>query len=240
MSDTVQNIMLEALEGAGMDAPPGITNALDSSRQAKALLNWTARDIIMRGGSFGWEELRSEGTFTTTAVELQTNVRTDYPDYYKIIDNTMWNHTQQRRIFGPVSVQTWRRYQADTVAPATLTYYMRGNEILFAGTPQDGETVYYEYVSKHPFQATGGGATKELLTAEDDEVLLDRYMFVLGLRWRYLQAKGFEYGETFRQYEDYVAERLATNTPKETYSVNPNWRRDGWEDQQIPEGSWNI
>jgi hypothetical protein len=234
----VLEICQEALEEIGVDPPSALASGGDLGAQLLALANSTGRDLLIRPHS--WQSLRTEGTFTTVATETQvSSIKTTYPGLHRFVDNTMWNRTQQRRIVGPVTAQAWNRYKADSLSPATLIWYLRGNSILFPGTPTADESVYFEYFDKRWASNAAGSTYDTKLAADTDVVRLDDYAFVLGVRWRFLQKKGMEYGEVFRQYEDYVADLIASDQPRETLSVNPHQRSEGF-DTQIPDGNWNL
>lgn len=238
MAMTLRDICTEALEEVGIDPPTLIASGGDLGRQLAALANTTGRDLMTRG--YDWQALRTEGTFTTVASETQVaNVKTTFPYLKKFLDNTMWNRTTQRRIIGPVTPQSWNRYKADSLSPATELWQLRGNKILFPSVPTAGQSVYFEYVDKRFVQSNDGMTYKEAFTDDSDIPRLDDYLFVLGVRWRFLQKKGMEYGEVFRQYEDYVSAMISSDKPSETVSINPYQRTEGF-DTQIPDGNWNI
>jgi hypothetical protein len=237
MTLSVLEICQEALEEVGIDPPTTLVSGGDLGAQLLAIANSTGKDIAKRGD---WQELKTEGTFPTVATEAQvSSIRLTYPYLRRMIPHTMWNRTQQRRIIGPVSDQAWQRYKADSLSPATLVWRLRGNSILFPGTPVAGENVYFEYIDNRWASSADGATLKELFTADSDVPRLDDFAFVLGVRFRFLQKKGMEYGEVFREYEDHIAERLGSNVPTETLSMNPNSRSEGF-DTQIPDGNWNL
>jgi hypothetical protein len=237
MTLSVLEICQEALEEIGVDPPGSLSAGGDLGAQLLAIANSTGRDIAKRGD---WQALRTEGTFTTTAVETQvSSIKTSYPYLRRMLDNTMFNRTQQRRIVGPIGPQAWQRLKADSATPASLMWYLRGNTILFPGTPTASESVYFEYIDTRWCSNSTGATLKEAFTDDTDIPRLDDYAFVLGVRWRFLQKKGFEYGEVFREYEDWIAERLGSDRPHETLSLNPHSRIEG-ADTQIPDGNWNL
>ena len=237
MTMSAIEICQEALEDLGIDPPTSLASGGDIGAQLLGILNSTGRDIALRGN---WQVLRAEGTFTTAATEIQVaNINTTFPYMRKMLDNTMYNRTQQRRVIGPVTSQTWQRIQADSLTNATLLWYLRGNAILFPGTPVAGETCGFEYIDKRWCSESTGTTPATAFASDTDIPRLDDYAFVLGVRWRFLKKKGMEYGEEFRQYEDYVAERLGADQPRETLNMNPSVRTEGY-DGQIPDGNWNL
>lgn len=237
MTLSVLEICQEALEEIGVDPPSSLTAGGDLGAQLLAIANSTGRDIAKRGD---WQALRTEGTFTTAATETQvSSIVTSYPYLRRIVDNTMFNRTQQKRVIGPMSPQAWQRLKSDAATPATNVWYLRGNAILFPGTPTASESCYFEYIDKRWCSNSTGATLQEKFAADSDIPRLDDYAFVLGVRWRFLQKKGLEYGEVFREYEDWIAERLGSDKPHETLSMNPHQRSEGY-DSQIPDGNWNL
>jgi hypothetical protein len=229
-------ICQEALEEIGVDPPTTIVSGGDLGAQLMALANSTGRDIAKR---HDWQALSTEGNFTTVATNEQCVLTTTFPYLRRIKDNTMWNRTQQRRIIGPMSPQAWNRIAADSITPSTLNFYIRGNSLLFPGTPVAGESVYFEYIDKRWCSNSGVTSYYQSFQADTDIPRLDDYAFVLGVRWRFLKKKGLEYGEEFREYEDWIELCKGSDTPKQTVNVNPYQGSEGF-DQQIPEGNWNL
>ena len=240
MTLSVLQIGQEALEEIGVDPPSSLT-AGDLGAQLLALANTTGRDLLIRADrNGGWQALRTEGTFTTVADETQVaNITTEYPYLRNFVQNTMWNRSTQRRIVGPVSSQAWQRFKADSLSPATELWHLRGNKILFPSTPVAGQSIYFEYFDKRFCSNAAGTTLQERFEADSDIPRLDDYLFILGVRWRFLQKKGMEYGEAFRAYEDYVEACIGNDRPSETLSINPHLRSEGF-DTQIPDGNWNL
>lgn len=235
---TVLEIVTEALEGVGVDAPTSLVSGDDLGKRCLAIANALGQHLATR---YEWEELRTEGTFTTTASqELQATWKgesSDFPYARKIVDNTFWNRSTQRRVF-PLSQRAWARIKSENASPATEVYYVKGNQILFpSDTVVGSQTIAFEYIDSRWAQNASGTA-KRRFTANDDEPRLDDHMFVLGVRWRYMQSIGMEYGEDFRDFQDYVQQKIAEDQPRETLSLNPNYRAEGY-DSQVPEGNWN-
>lgn len=232
---SILEIVTEALDGVGIDPPTSITSGGDLGRRLKGLANAVGQSLAVR---HEWQILRTEGTFVTTSgQELQATLSSDFPDARRIVDETLWNRTTQRKLF-TVSQRTWARLKSDGVSPATEVYYIKGDQILFpADTVRNGDTIAFEYISRN-WARTSGGTGLRRFAGDSDVPKLDDHMFVLGVRWRYLQSLGMEYGEHFREYEDYVQLKISEDRPRENLSLNPHMRSEGY-DTQIPDGNWN-
>jgi hypothetical protein len=59
-------------------------------------------------------------------------------------------------------------------------------------------------------------------------VLLDEEIMRIGLEWRWLQRKGFEYAESFASYERLVADAMARDGTKPVLDLG------GWVDSDVP------
>ena len=219
----------EALWEIGIDPPGSITNGSDDAEQMKAIANSVGRDLFKR---LRWQDLMVEASFTTVATELQFTMDTQFPNLHRIVPNTMWNTTQQRPVIGPLSPQAWRRIQADasTISYPTFRIYQGKFYLL---DPTASETVYFEYIDNRWVQNAAGSSFYTRFQADDDKCRLDDHAMVLGIRWRYLQKKGLEYGEVFREYEDWIQELQGADLPRETLNMHPGVTRGA-----VGDGDW--
>ena len=232
MTMTILQVCQEALNEIGVDAPTTL-EAGELGAQLLAISNTCGRLISRR---HDWETLTVEGTFTTLATELQVTFASDFPYLRKIVPHTMWNRSKQRVVIGPLSRQAVQRVSSDNFTPSFPTYYIRASKLYFPGSPDAGEEVYFEYLDNRFATATDGTTLKTAFTLNTDTPRLDDYMMVLAVRWRFLQRKGLEYGEAFREFEDYMEERIGNDLPSETLNMNPRVSRDGGSSG---EGDWH-
>lgn len=236
MALSLLQMCTQALEEVGVDPPTAIVSGNDLGVQLLGLANTTGRMLSTR---YDWRELRAEGTFTTTASqELQSTLTTDFPNLRKFHPESVWNRTQQRRLF-PLSPQGWTRVKADGVSPSINYYYLRGQQFLMpSDTVVGSETIAFEYQDKRWCSSSDGLTLRDAFANDADISRLDDYLMVLGIRWRFMARKGLDYAEQMREFEDYLSQMIADNNPHETLSVNPNHRNEG-KDSQIPDGNWN-
>ena len=82
--------------------------------------------------------------------------------------------------------------------------------------PTAGQTVALEYVSNCWLTDSTGATYRTGFAADTDVVLLDPEIMRVGLEWRWLQRKGFEYAESFASYERMVADAMARDGTKPT------------------------
>jgi len=231
MALTLLEMCQEALWDVGVDPPSSVVNGGDEGMQLKAIANSVGRDLFKRLNG-GWQDLIVEASFTTVATELQFTMDTQFPNLHRIIPNTMWNTTQQRPVVGPLSAQAWRRIQAenDTFDYPVFRIYQGKFYLL---DPTASETVYFEYLDNRWVKDTLGTSFYTRFQADTDQPRLDDHAMTLGIRWRYLQKKGLEYGEVFREYEDWVQEMQGADLPSETLNMHPGVTRGA-----VGDGDW--
>lgn len=229
MALTLAEICEEALEEIGIDAPGLVVGGDDLGQQLLAIANSVGRDIVRRGA---WQVLKTEANFTTVATEAQFVVATEFPYLRRIIPGTSWNRTQQRPVIGPLSDQAWQRVKAESDTFDFPTFRIRGGTYYLLD-PTASENVYFEYLDKRWVVAADGSTLKERFSVDTDEPRFDDHAMVLGVRWRFLQRKGLEYGEAFREYEDWIQETYGGDVPRETLNLHPGTTRGA-----IGDGDW--
>ena len=236
MTQSILEICEEALNGVGVDPPSSLTTG-DLGRRLLGIANAVGQSVATR---YDWQELKTEGTFTTTASqELQMTWDDDFPNARKFLDDTFWNRTTQRRLFR-MTDQAWQRIKAYGPSPATEVYYWQGRKLLMdSDTVVGSQTIAFEYIDKRWAVESDGTTYARRFVNNTDMPRLDDHIFVLGVRWRYLQSLGLEYGEHFREYEDYVYQKQAEDQPLEKLSMNPYNSGEEFV-RQVPDGSWNL
>ncbi|PJF32813.1 MAG: hypothetical protein CUN57_03930, partial [Phototrophicales bacterium] len=68
-------------------------------------------------------------------------------DFDRIVNQSMFNRTTARQVFGPLSPQEWQRVKSARSTIVRDNFRLRGGKILFTPEPVAGQEVYFEYVS---------------------------------------------------------------------------------------------
>jgi len=184
------------------------TSTNDEVIQLRNLMNQEGIELATGSSAdYVWRSLTKEKTFTTVAQAIQTSaVSTDFGWY---IPETLWNRTTDVPGYGPVSSQEWQYWQAYSgIALPNFGFRFRGEDLLFYPSPTAGQTIAYEYSSK-AWAETAAGADLQAMTADTDVAKLDENLIVLGVVWRFLQAKGLDYAEAFRTYQIQVQKAMS-------------------------------
>lgn len=210
-------------------------NAVGSSDagvvQLLELYNEEGSELAARS-SDGWQALVQEATFTTVNSEDQGAVSDiiGTPNAYRhIINETIWNRSKKMPVYGPRPPAIWQGFKALTFAGPYSEYRIRGGHLLFLPVPGAGDECAFEYASKNWMTSSDGTEYRSRVAQDTDIPLLDDEIVLAGLKWRWRQAKGLEYGGDFDKYEARVNDALARDGTK------PRLNLEGrFSDSRIP------
>ena len=139
-------------------------------------------------------------------------------DFDRIRDDTVWNNTDQRKLFEAILPSTWAELKNGIVGVSSINDYfrIRGEQVLLYPTPSDKrETVSFEYITDEIIRNTDGDRQTEW-RADTDEFVLDDYLLRLGTVWRLLKIQGRPYAEEQRDYDLALRERISKNSGRKT------------------------
>jgi len=201
-----------------------------------ALCNREGRMLAKRGN---WEALLTVATYTTLAAEDQGALTTIAPNLNFIINDTIWNESLRRPVFGPKTPQTWRQNKAFAINGPWSNFRIQGGHLRMYPTPSAGQSCVFEYISKNWCTDSTGVTGYDSWNADTDVNLLDEDLLILGTIWRWKKLKGFEYAEDFNDYERLVLDTLSKDGSKDWLSLS-NTKYDIFPGIVVPSGSWNL
>jgi hypothetical protein len=115
---------------------------------------------------------------------------------------TGWDRSTHWMMAGPVSDREWQALRSGiVVASPRQRFRLYGGQLQMDPVPTSADTVVFEYVSKNWCQSASGTA-QSLFMADTDLPLISDDLFVLGLKWRTLAARGFNYSEEKAAYTE--------------------------------------
>lgn len=210
MAKTLLQLCTEAIESLGPFNIP--TTIFSNEDPDAAILKWaatqTGRELVR---SYSWQALNTAGTITTAS---GTATYALPADFRRFANNTFYNVTEARGLYGPLSPSSWAELTRG-ITLSTLNYSFRvaGNNVELSPTPSSVQTVGYDYYSKY-YSTDSGGTAQENWAADTDLPRLDDDLFVLGIRYRFLQRKELPFAEDKADYLDALQQLLFDDTPK--------------------------
>lgn len=163
------------------------------------------------------ETAEASGVVTATIVRDTFAVP---DDYQRAIPSTQWDRRNQWALIGPQTPQLdqWQRSGIPVPVPRFQYRIIGQAPTMFRIYPPPSDTTDYpgtlvsEYISKYGV-LDGGGSPKEFFTANTDvsRAVPDRVL-IMGAKWRFRQAKGFDYADLQAEYYNILDSRQATST----------------------------
>lgn len=224
-------------ERSGLPVPPTVIGTTDVQiKQARALLEEEGNDLASRGP---WQGITFEASHTTTAAEDQGAITTIASNGFRYIKNdTIWDRTDTLPVLGPMSSQDWQALKAVSQTGPRYHYRIRGGKLLVNPTPAASHDWRFEYVSQNWILGIDGTTYKSLFTLDTDTLLLPETLLIMGLRWRWMREKGFDYAELFRAYEMQVKDALGRDGGKPTLHMDNRGTDGPTPGVFVPQYSW--
>ena len=177
--------------------PAAVVGSTD--RQVQQLLALANEEGQVLARSYPWEAIRKEMTVTTTASQAQAAALP--ADFDRFVPNSFFNRSTRRPMTGPITPRQHQWIQAQPVySTVYLAFTPRTGQFLIDPTPPAGEVIAYEYLSSQ-WAKSAAGVGQSAYLADTDLCFLDEALITLGLRWRFLRAKGLDYAEEMATYE---------------------------------------
>lgn len=174
-----------------------------------------------------WVKMAKETSFTTAAANIQPNAIP--ADFSSFCDQSMWDRTQDRPVWGPMSPQQWEQELAGpTFTSMYYGFMLRGNDFLMTPTPTAGDSIYYMYKSTSFVYATGDTVpTKSTFTVDTDTSIFPDELLTRGVIWRFLSAKKLSYAQEYQKWIELVQRTVSRDggMPKLSASRNYPWTR---------------
>lgn len=129
-------------------------------------------------------------------------------DFEYFVDKTFWDNRYKWALIGPITAQEKQILRYGVIASGPRNkFYVRVNKMWLDPVPSEQFVIAYDYYSNAPIAASAGGNSKTW-TSDLDTYLLDEDVFIQGLKWRFLRAKGLDYAEEYASYEQDVARTI--------------------------------
>lgn len=145
-------------------------------------------------------------------------------DLQFFIPQTEWDRNFRWQMLGPLSPQEWQTIISgiSPVGPR-LRFRVMGNTFNIQPPPgaSQNDVLAFEYISTFWCMPQGGASLSQTQwTADTDVYAWPEDCAVLGLKWRWLAAKGLNYAEERATYEQAVERQIARSGANRTLPTN--------------------
>lgn len=196
------SLMQQVTAELNLAIPAAVVSSSDQTiKQLLALANREGQELAKR---YDWPVLQNEYTFTLSNGVGSYAFPTDYD---RQINRTQWDRDNHWPLIGPMSPQEYQwRVSGITVSTPRRRWRIKGSsaaEFYMYPVPtasDAGKIMVYEYISKNWCQSSGGTG-QTAWAADTDTGVIGENLMGMGIKWRFLKAKGLNYDEEFREYE---------------------------------------
>jgi hypothetical protein len=177
-------------------------------------------------------DMVATGTAAGTALTFGQDTYPENSDFDRFLNGTAWDRTNRWALLGPDSPQLDEYHRSGIVTTGPRRHFRQLGS-LTAGTyriwppPQTVDTPFqiaWEYLSLN-WVRSNGGTLQASMTSDLDKPILDSQAIILGVKWRFLQAKGIPTAASMQiEYNDYVQQLIARDGGAPTLSMGPRWQ----------------
>lgn len=245
-SNTYVNVPLTGGTGTGAQATISVVSGVVTSVTVSLDYpgsGYVANDVLSASNTnLGGTGSGFTVTVSTVGIVGQQNQGTIQAlagaDFNFIINDTMWNRSQRRPVFGPKSPQEWQQLKAQFMQGPWIQYRLRGNQVVMLPSPSPGFAIYFEWISKYWCQNASGTAQQYMLV-DTDVGILDERLLALGAIWRFKKANRLEYDEDFNNYEKAVQDAITRDGGKQRLNL-AGAQTDVYPGVVVPAGNWPM
>jgi hypothetical protein len=242
MSRTILELVQAFCNEVGVTQITQVVGSTDDlTLQILALANREGSELSGIATSFGgWQALHKEHTFLTV------NGTADYAlpaDLAYFANQTQWDGAQKWELLGPIDAQQKQLLRYGVVANGPRRkFYIRNNRMYLDPVPaSDGDVIAYDYYSKYWVMDVDGVTEKARIAADSDTLKIDEDCFILGLKWRFLRAKGLDYGQEERDYQLAVQQAVSRDCGTRRLGlVDRSWQQRFLDTNNIPDSGFGT
>jgi len=233
---TCLSIVQKVCLRVGLDSPSSAVGSTErQTLQILELSNEAGQELSRR---YPWQALLGVANFTTVATEVQDTLTDIVPSIDYIINDTIWNRTLRRPVFGPKTPQNWEQQKAFAINGPWSGYRIIGGELAMYPIPTAGQDCYFEYISKN-WVTTSTASTSPYWTNDADAAKIDENLIILDTIWRWKQQRGLDYAEDFAKSERLYQDLANRDGGKDWLNLS-NTKYDIFPGVIVPAGSWNL
>ena len=196
------SICTDALDQIGGVEVPGsfYGNSNPTAKQALKLVQQEGKSLEKE---YRWAALITSTTITTVASTATYALATYAPGYRAFAVNSQWDRTNFRRLTGPASGADWQYRKSGLITSSVnnRAFRVQGSNIAIDPTPSSADTLAFDYYDKRWITKQADSSYVTEFTSDNDTCRLDEDLLTMGLKWRFLQAKGFPFEAEYKEYE---------------------------------------
>jgi hypothetical protein len=146
-----------------------------------------------------WRSLKVMAQLTGDGTSTLWDLPEDFDRFMS--GEILWSNDSAGELLPLVSDQELVALKAQETDPPESVWRLFGDQIEIWPALSNGEIVTTEYRSSYWILDNNATTRKARWSADTDRAIVPERLITLGLVWRWKQAKGFDYSESFRSYQ---------------------------------------
>lgn len=204
MADDLLQLAADVAGECGIPVPSSVVGS--TNKAATRILRMSEREGKFLAREHDWTILTRLHTFTTVISQAEYALPSDYGH---LLRDTEWDRTEARPLFGPLTPQQWQAIKSGLVGSGIVNRHFRimrsasspARKVHVDPTPTvAGDTLAFEYVSKHWCADSGLSTPADRWAADTDVPLVDYDLLVLGTIVRFKRSVGLDYASEADEY----------------------------------------
>lgn len=201
---TILEICREVADLAAVQRPDNLFASDNQNDQIWLSVAKSELDSLMRYGN--WQELTKEAVLNTNCNQMIYPLDMIAPDFYCLLQNTVFIKDQAERVIGAITPEQWARDKCFKVND-DVSFIIQNNRIKFLNPPECWK-ILLMYRSSNIVWDYKTFDEKTTLTSNTDVPIFDEYLVKLGILWRWLKRSGLDYTEEYNEYQRELKKRF--------------------------------
>ncbi|MBR2136665.1 MAG: hypothetical protein IJ852_01740 [Alphaproteobacteria bacterium] len=202
---TILEICREVADLAAVKRPNDLFNKSSQNESIFLSVAKSALDSMLRYGD--WEELTKEGSLHTVAGKSRYPIHEFAPDFYSLLNNTIFIKDTKERVVGAITPEQWMREKYFFSPSNDIKFKIQNGCFVFLTPPPCGLKIVFQYRSDNIVWDFNTFEEKNVLTANTDVPIFDEYLVKLNILWRWLKRSGLDYAEEYNEYQTELKKR---------------------------------
>lgn len=221
----------------GLTVPNIIVSSLDVTvLQYLGICN-EVLDVVAQDSKY--QVFTDEALWTYIAAENQGPLTTIAPGIIFPSNNTFYDRTLRRPIYGPIDDDQWQALKAIPNPGPFYKFRFRGGDLLINPVPTPPlSLIAFEYTS-YNLVVTAGGVKQQYFTADTDTCRFPEPILQRGLTFRWKQIKGLPYQADEEVFYDMLNNFISGSKPRPQINLaspDPKVLPGIF----VPSGNWHV
>lgn len=206
---SILDICKEVADLAATKRPEDLFNQNNLQNNIFLSVLKSSLDSLLRYGD--WPELTKEGEIRTFAKQDKYFMNEVCPDFYSLINNTIYIKDSGEKVIGAITPEDWMREKYFSSEENGIKFKFQNGMIKFLTPPPADLKIVFQYRSNAVCIDAKTFEEKSCVSKNNDIPIFDAYLVKLGVLWRWLKRNGLNYVEEFSEYEREIKKKFASS-----------------------------